>query len=357
MLNPTLVLLTVLDASAAKPELKMVMADPRLPNRPTTHILDDRVSTGRIENFRELYVNPAQVGESLDPVGRLGPVARMNNPRGKSSSIPIVNETSSYAEVSVNGVKVGVIDALTNGAIHDVEPGLYEVTFGLQNGYEETRTVATLHLDEALIPGGKGVQEALESGYVPTWAAAPERGYVIIEPPKPKPKLVPRVRLLGNRIEISEKVMFALGSADIDPSSFPLLDDIFKVLTDNETVEQVEIQGHTDAQGSADANRALSQARAEAVVAYLVGKGIDAARLTPKGFGPDKPLVEGDTPEAYAANRRVELHVTKQAPPKMETIMVEEGAEPVDASPQGPTDASPKGPTDASPGTDAAPKP
>ena len=310
----TLLMLTALEATAAKPELKMVMADPRLPNKPTTHILDDRISTGRIENFRELYVNPAQIGESLKPKGKLGPVARMNNPRGKSASIPIVNETSSYAEISVNGVKIGVIDALQNGAIHDVPPGLYEITFGLQNGYEETRTVATLHLDEAIIPGGKGVQAALESGYVPSWAATPERGYVIIEAPAPKIEFKPRVRLVGARIEIDDKVMFALNSADIESASHGLLDDVAKVLADNPTVEKVEIQGHTDSQGDPTTNRQLSTKRAAAVKDYLISKGIDASRLDSKGFGQSQPLVEGDSPEVHAANRRVEFHVTQQRP-------------------------------------------
>ena len=83
MILPTLFVLASLDASAASPELKMVMADPRLPNKPTTHILDDRVSTGIVENFRELYVNPAQVGKSLQPVGKLGPVGRMLSPSGE----------------------------------------------------------------------------------------------------------------------------------------------------------------------------------------------------------------------------------------------------------------------------------
>jgi outer membrane protein OmpA-like peptidoglycan-associated protein len=310
----TLLLLSALDASAAKPELKMVLADPRLPSKPTTHILDDRISTGRIENFRELYVNPAQIGESLMPTRSLGPVARMNNPRGKSASIPILNETSSYAEVSVNGVKIGVIDALQNGAIHDVPAGLYEITFGLQNGYEETRTVATLHLDEPIIPGGKNVQAALESGYVPSWAANPERGYVIIAPPPPKVVLKPRVRLVGKRIEISEKVMFALSSSEIDPSSHGLLDDVAKILVATPGVERIEIQGHTDSQGNATSNQQLSAARAAAVRDYLVVKGIEVGRLESKGYGPSQPMVEGDTPEAHAANRRVEFHVTQQRP-------------------------------------------
>jgi outer membrane protein OmpA-like peptidoglycan-associated protein len=303
-----------LPAFAAQPELKMVMADPRLPNKPTTHILDDRVSTGRIENFRELYVNPAQIGESLKPVGKLGPVGKMLSPANKRASIPVVNETSSYAEISINGVKIGVIDALQNGAIHDVPHGLYEITFGLQNGYEETRTIHTLHLDAAIIPGGKDVQPALESGYVPSWHATPNQGYVVLEPPAPEAPAKPRVRIEGERVKIDEKVMFALNSAEIDAVSHSLLDELAGVLSANPEVELIQIQGHTDARGPAGANQKLSTSRAGAVKKYLVEAGISEDRMQSVGYGSARPLVEGDTEEAYEANRRVEIHILKQRP-------------------------------------------
>jgi len=311
---PALLAVAALDASAAQPELKMVMADPRLPNKPTTHILDDRVSTGRIENFRELYVNPAQIGESLKPVGKLGPVGQMLSPSGQRASIPVVNETSSYAEVSINGIKIGVIDALQNGAIHDVPHGMYEITFGLQNGYEETRTIHTLHLDGPIIPGGKDVQAALESGYVPSWHATPNQGYVVLEPPAPKAPPKKRVRIVGERIQIDEKVMFALGSADIDGQSHSLLNEIATTLTDHPEIELIEIQGHTDSQGKAGFNQRLSTERAAAVRAYLVEQGITEDRMKSIGFGSKRPLVEGETEEAYEANRRVEIHILKQVP-------------------------------------------
>lgn len=314
MILSALLAVAALPATAATPELKMVMADPRLPNKPTTHILDDRVSTGRIENFRELYVNPAQIGESLKPVGKLGPVGQMLSPSDKRASIPVVNETSSYAEISINGIKIGVIDALQNGAIHDVPHGMYEITFGLQNGYEETRTIHTLHLEGPIIPGGKDVQAALESGYVPSWHATPNQGYVIIEPPAPKAPPKPRVRIVGERVEIDDKVMFALNSADIDGASNSLLDEIAQTLTDHPEVELIQIQGHTDARGDDGANRRLSTQRAAAVKAYLVAFGISEERMQSIGFGSARPLVEGETEEAYEANRRVEIHILKQTP-------------------------------------------
>lgn len=67
------------------------------------------------------------------------------------------------------------------------------------------------------------------------------------------------------------------------------------------------IVGHTDNTGSRDFNMELSQKRADAVKAWLVNKGIDAARLTTTGKGPDEPIVPNTTPENLQKNRRVEF--------------------------------------------------
>ncbi|MBR0652082.1 OmpA family protein [Roseomonas terrae] len=66
------------------------------------------------------------------------------------------------------------------------------------------------------------------------------------------------------------------------------------------------IEGHTDGVGGAAHNRRLSQARAEAVIAWLVARGIESSRLTPRGLGPDQPLADNATDEGRALNRRVE---------------------------------------------------
>jgi len=70
---------------------------------------------------------------------------------------------------------------------------------------------------------------------------------------------------------------------------------------------KAEVAGHTDNRGAAQYNRILSQRRAETVRSYLVSKGVDPARLTARGYGPDAPIADNGTQSGRAANRRVEL--------------------------------------------------
>jgi OOP family OmpA-OmpF porin len=69
------------------------------------------------------------------------------------------------------------------------------------------------------------------------------------------------------------------------------------------------IEGHTDNVGNREANIRLSKARADAVRAYFVSKGIAASRLATVGIGPDQPVGPNDSAEGRAKNRRVQLRV------------------------------------------------
>lgn len=67
---------------------------------------------------------------------------------------------------------------------------------------------------------------------------------------------------------------------------------------------RVQIEGHCDARGSIEYNLALGERRANAVKSYLVSQGVSEARLSVISYGKEKPLVNGDSDEAYAKNRR-----------------------------------------------------
>jgi OOP family OmpA-OmpF porin len=139
-------------------------------------------------------------------------------------------------------------------------------------------------------------------------AVAPEPPKVAADPP-PEP---PKVELKKDKIEIHEKIQFALDKSEILQVSFGLLDEVAKVIQENPHVQKVSIEGHASDEGDENYNLTLSKARAEAVRVYLVSKGVAADRLNSTGFGEAKPLVANDTPENREKNRRVEFNITKQ---------------------------------------------
>ena len=125
-----------------------------------------------------------------------------------------------------------------------------------------------------------------------------------------------RVVLLPSTIVISDKVQFALNSADLLPVSFSLLDEVVTVMKANPQIEMVQIEGHTDSTGNADYNKKLSQQRAESVAKYVTSKGIAGSRLTAMGFGPERPIASNEDAAGQEMNRRVEFNIVKQGPIK-----------------------------------------
>lgn len=112
-----------------------------------------------------------------------------------------------------------------------------------------------------------------------------------------------------NKPLILQGVTFATGKADLTGNSRTVLDLVAQSLIGWPDLK-VEVAGFTDNTGSAAVNSRLSQARAEAVRAYLISKGVPAARLTAKGYGPAQPIAPNTTPAGREKNRRVELRKT-----------------------------------------------
>ena len=72
------------------------------------------------------------------------------------------------------------------------------------------------------------------------------------------------------------------------------------------------MQGHTDTDGDADGNLALSVARAEAVVAELIKRGVDESRLYAEGYGETDPIASNDTKDGKAKNRRIAFAISEE---------------------------------------------
>ncbi|MBT8135626.1 MAG: OmpA family protein [Gammaproteobacteria bacterium] len=105
---------------------------------------------------------------------------------------------------------------------------------------------------------------------------------------------------------MKRKISFQVASAVIDPASYALLDQLSERIRECGGL-RIEVAGHTDAEGLAMKNLELSQRRAEAVAAYLVGKGLDADQLVPWGYGESRPVGDNSTAAGRAANRRIEF--------------------------------------------------
>ena len=103
-------------------------------------------------------------------------------------------------------------------------------------------------------------------------------------------------------------IKFETGKDIIKTVSYPILDKVVKVMSDNPEY-QLEINGHTDNVGDDGKNMTLSQNRANAVKAYLANKGIDAKRMVATGYGETSPKADNATPAGRAENRRVEFKV------------------------------------------------
>lgn len=113
----------------------------------------------------------------------------------------------------------------------------------------------------------------------------------------------------GIVIEFDNKVLFGFDQSELSASAktnLENLSDILKKYPDT----NIEVQGHTDGQGTTAYNQTLSQQRASAVSAYLNAKGINVSRMTIKGFGETLPKYENSTAEGQAKNRRVEFLIS-----------------------------------------------
>jgi chemotaxis protein MotB len=132
----------------------------------------------------------------------------------------------------------------------------------------------------------------------------------------------PGIRIVGDRFVFQSEVLFAPGSAELDPDAKQALDPVIAAIKEiaPEIPPNIDwilrVDGHTDDQpihtAQFPSNWELSNARALSVVRYAIAHGIPANRLAATGFAETEPLDPGDTPQANRRNRRIELRLTER---------------------------------------------
>lgn len=248
----------------------------------TTFDIDPLYTKSPISGLEGLVVEPAAVQAQLKPLaGADLPTAERgrNEAKPRERALAFTNPGNNWAEVSINGLNLGIVGPYATMKLEGLKSGNYHVNLKYPTGYVRDFVV--------------------QVGFVPP-AARP----VAIE-------------VREDRLQLSDKVWFDFDSAEILPGSHALLDGVAKSLAEHPEILEVRVEGHTDVQGDADYNQKLSQARAEAVRAYIVGKGVDAARVVAVGLGETQPVDPADTDAAHEANRRIEFRIAKrEAPPE-----------------------------------------
>lgn len=205
----------------------------------------------------------------------------------------------------------GTVKDASNGAT--VGGAVVTVTDSLGKSNKSTADGSGHFKLEGLPPGEISIKVEA-SGYMTHLATAEIRANEDAKPTlslnkRPKNALV---KIQGNELKLSDKILFETDSAKILGQSSALLEEITEVLQKNPNIEQVEIQGHTDNTGGREHNQKLSDQRAAAVRDWLVKAGVSSSRLTSKGFGQDRPLAPNVTEANRAKNRRVQFIITKK---------------------------------------------
>ncbi len=126
--------------------------------------------------------------------------------------------------------------------------------------------------------------------------------------PAPMPAPAPSPQAVSEKVTFAAEALFDFDKAIVKPQGKQALDDLLNKVQGMNTEVMVTV-GHADAIGSADYNLKLAQRRAEAVKAYMVSKGVDAARVYTEGKGESQPVGDNKTAAGRAQNRRVTVEV------------------------------------------------
>lgn len=128
------------------------------------------------------------------------------------------------------------------------------------------------------------------------------------------------VRVVGDKIELDQKIHFWTNSDRIRAMSYPVLDKLANFLKDHPEYVRIDVEGHADERGQEEFNLDLSKRRAKSILEFLAGRGVSRERLASEGYGASRPLVEGKTEHDWFMNRRVEFVVTRNRQVKVHPV-------------------------------------
>jgi len=195
------------------------------------------------------------------------------------------------------------------GCASSPNPGVCALVGGLLGGgtgwYLGNETPAPDGKEEAIY-GGAGAILGAGTGYL-ICRAMQKKEAPPPPPPPPRAAPAPPPAPVEERI-VLRGVNFDFDKADIRPDAAVILDEAASQLNASPG-RNVSVAGHTDSVGAEAYNQSLSERRAASVKDYLVGKGVDASRLTTVGYGESNPIASNDTADGRALNRRVELNL------------------------------------------------
>jgi len=112
----------------------------------------------------------------------------------------------------------------------------------------------------------------------------------------------------GIKITFDSGLLFGVDQSTLNPAAQGNLDELAATLKKYDDTD-VLVEGHTDADGSDDHNRALAERRAQSVKGYLVSQGVGSSRFSTMGYGESQPVADNSTTDGKARNRRVEVAI------------------------------------------------
>jgi len=217
--------------------------------------------------------------------------------------VPVTTETNNYHFVN----SIGISGVIANKKEPEVKatvppPPIDTDGDGIPDNSDKCPTVAgTLKYNGCPVPDSDNDGVNDEEDKCPTVPGLKENNGC----PEVKQEVIAKVNYAAKNI------FFITGSAKLSSKSNKALDDIVKILSDDNNLK-LSIEGHTDNVGKAEYNQNLSEKRAASVKEYLISKGIDEARLNSVGYGMDRPIADNKTAAGRSKNRRVELKLGYQ---------------------------------------------